>query len=43
MKCKVVGLPDGLSFKQPANYTAPELRRIQTGKENIQFVPTNTN
>ena len=39
MKCIVVGLPHGLSFKQPAKYTAPELRLIQTNKENINFLP----
>ena len=39
MKCTVMGLPHGLVFKQPANYTAPELRQIQTNKENIHFLP----
>ena len=39
MKCMVMGLPHGLVFKQPADYTAPELRQIQTNKENIHFLP----
>lgn len=39
MKCAVVSLPSGLSFKQPAKYTAPELRQIHTSKDNVQFLP----
>ena len=35
MKCTVEGLPHGLYFKQPAKYTAPELRQI---KGNIKFL-----
>ena len=42
MKCKVVALPQGLSFKQPAKYTATELLQIQNNKENVQFIQADT-
>ena len=42
MKCVMVGLPTGVSFQQPAKYTAAELRQIHGSWDKIQFLPLST-
>ena len=39
MKAVIVGLPAGVSFKQPSLYKQSELRLIHQQLEKIQFVP----
>lgn len=42
MKCVMVGLPTGVSFQQPAKYTAAELRQVHGSRDKIQFLPLST-
>ena len=39
MKAVAVGLPAGLSFKQPSLYKQPELRQIHQHLDKFQFLP----
>lgn len=39
MQYAVVGLPDGVQFKQPAMYSRPELRRVYNCLDKIEFLP----
>lgn len=38
--CIVTGLPDGIDFKQPKEYSSEELRKIHSSLDNIKFVIT---
>lgn len=39
MKCVAVGLPTGVTFKQPEHYKMPELRIVHDSLDYIRFLP----
>ena len=39
IQCSVIGLPEGIQFKQPSLYKAHELKQVYKCLEKVKFIP----